>query len=83
MYARLIVIAATLAIGTAAAAAPPKPQAAAAPATSKPVVLASADTVNTNPVATDGQAPAPVKRRAARVTSCRCGDPQPETQNQQ
>ena len=28
------------------------------------------------------QVAAPVKRRTARVTTCRCGDPQPETEQQ-
>jgi hypothetical protein len=85
MNARLLVIAATLAVGTAAAAEPAKPHAAAAaPASTRPVevVLASADTVR--PVQPgEGQSAAPVKRRAARVTTCRCGDPQPDAQAQQ
>lgn len=46
-------------------------------ATKLPVVLASADQPRT-PVPDAAQSPpAPVKRRVARVTTCRCGDPQP------
>ena len=49
---------------------------------STPVVLASADQVSTE--ATSDAAPPPVKRRAGRVTTCRCGGgPQPQTQEQQ
>ena len=53
------------------------------PATSQPqqrpveIVLASAETVNA-PAAANAQPGAPAKRRIARVTSCRCGDLQPE-----
>jgi len=39
------------------------------------VVLASAEDVHA-PATTDQQAPTPPKHRAARVTSCRCGDQQ-------
>jgi hypothetical protein len=43
-----------------------------------PVVLASASEVRT-PSAADAQRPAdPAKRRIARVTTCRCGDSQPD-----
>lgn len=41
------------------------------------LVMASADVKSPAPVAAAQQAPAPVKRRAGRVTTCRCGDPQP------
>jgi hypothetical protein len=48
--------------------------------TAKPahVVLASAD--QPRPPAPDAAqpAPAPIKHRVGRVTTCRCGDPQPE-----
>jgi len=44
----------------------------------QPVVLASADRVRTPSVATPQPVSAPAKRPAPRVTTCRCGDPQPE-----
>jgi hypothetical protein len=46
-----------------------------------PVVLASADTPHTAPA--DGSQPGtpPAKHRVGRVTRCRCGDPQPESQS--
>jgi hypothetical protein len=45
------------------------------------VVLASADGVR--PAAPTGQSnPVPVKRPAPRVTTCRCGDPQPDQEQQ-
>ena len=67
--------------GASASAEPPKSapkQPAAAPTDSQPrpaqIVLASADPVRTPAEAS----PAPVKRRIApRITTCRCGDPQP------
>lgn len=63
---------------------PPKPSATAAESSQPrraPVVLASADHVPTTSVeASSG----PVKHRAARVTTCRCGgDPQPEPDEKQ
>jgi hypothetical protein len=75
----LLIVSTVLAIGTAASAAEPtKPEArdtvqpTVRPAT---IVLASADQVqSTTPVAQD-QGAVPVKRpRAARVTTCRCGN---------
>ena len=45
------------------------------------VVLASADTVRTPPPASSKAIPAPVKRVAPRVTTCRCGDPQAGPEN--
>jgi hypothetical protein len=81
-----VIAAAMLGAATAAIAAePPKrPGAAAAqtPSHPSPVVLASADRVVG--AQTPAQAnPAPVKRpRAARVTSCRCGDPQAQSDDQ-
>ena len=84
MTARLMFVAATtLALATAAVAADPaKPDLhqAGAVQPQREIVLASAETKAPAPVA-NAQAPAPAKRRVARVTTCRCGDPQPaETQ---
>lgn len=45
----------------------------------KPVVLASADVTPQAPDAAQQTTPAP-RKRAARVTTCRCGDPQPESE---
>jgi len=47
---------------------------------SSPVILASADTPS--PPSPDAPQPNPVpaKHSAGRVTACRCGDPQPETE---
>lgn len=86
MTARLMFVAATtLALATPAVAADPaKPDLhqGGAVQPQREIVLASAETNATAPVA-DAQVPAPVKRRVARVTTCRCGDPQPtETQSQ-
>jgi hypothetical protein len=86
MHVRLMVIAATLAIGAVSAAAePPKGQTPAAKPAKAPVevMLASADNVRLAPPTADQPNAVPVKRRAARVTSCRCGDPQPAEQQQQ
>jgi hypothetical protein len=81
MYARLVIIAAALStLGAAAAADPARvPDSAKAEAThpQKPVVLASADSVETPAPAAAQQPAAAPKKRAARVTTCRCGDPQP------
>ena len=80
MHARFVLIAAaTLTSGTAFAAQPVKPPVQSAaqqqPAPAQ-IVLASADDVRA-PSATDQQGPTPPKRqRIARVTTCRCGDPQ-------
>lgn len=57
----------------------PKPALEQKPA--NPVVLASADTVRTPPPPSPQAAPAPAKRVAPRVTTCRCGDPQPDPEN--
>ena len=84
MHARLMVIAAAaLVAGTPTFAEPVKardsqpPQSASRPAA---VVLASADQVGEVAPTTEQQA-APVKRpRAARVTTCRCGDQQAQDQ---
>jgi len=48
----------------------------------RPIVLASADT--RTPVAPDAQrTTTPPKHRPGRVTTCRCGDPQPDPDAQQ
>ncbi len=79
MTARILIIAAALIAGTSAAAEPPKAQESdqnrpgKAPAE---LVLASADQARPSAPVADQQNPAPVKHRTARVTSCRCGDPQ-------
>jgi hypothetical protein len=76
--------AATVAIAAEPAKAPGA-SAAQAPAHPSPVVLASADRV-VGASAPAQANPAPIKRpRAARVTSCRCGDPQaqPDEQDQE
>ena len=76
MSARLVVIAAAMiAAGTAVAAEPPKePAKAQRPNRPAQVMLASADQVPT-PLTPDQANPPPPKRpRAARVTTCRCGD---------
>ena len=78
MNARFSIIgAAILLIGAAASADPAEtpPQGGAKPANSPArVVLASADQVRAPAPAGDQVTPAPVKHRAARVTTCRCGD---------
>ena len=78
MLARSIIIAATLTAATAAYAEPAKPQAQeAGQASSRPLVLASAEVAKAPVAAADQQAPAK-RPRVARVTSCRCGDPVPQ-----
>ena len=71
-----IIVAALLTIGATASAEPAKtPAPDAKPANSSaPVVLASADQVRPPAPAGDQAAPAPAKHRAARVTTCRCGE---------
>ena len=46
--------------------------------TPAPVVLASADARRPATPANAERPPEPARRPAPRVTSCRCGDPQPE-----
>jgi hypothetical protein len=80
MYARLMVIAALALTGNPAFAEPAKerePRAATQPSTPPAaVVLASAETI-ADVAPSAGQPAVPVKRpRAARVTTCRCGDQQ-------
>jgi hypothetical protein len=76
MHARIVTIAAAMVLAAtgATAAQPvkkPAPQAKQTQTRSTPVVLASAEQVS--PEATSDAAPPPVKHRAARVTTCRCG----------
>lgn len=79
MYARLVLIAAvSLTSISARAAEPVKPaqqQTAQPQRAQAPVVLASASDVEATPPS-DQQAQTPPKKRHARVTTCRCGDPQ-------
>ena len=83
MLARSILIAASLMAATAAFAEPPKPQAQQpSQSSSRPIVLASAETVKGPAVSADQQAPAK-RPRVARVTSCRCGDPVPQDSEDQ
>jgi len=82
MRARLLMVAvAGLAVTAAAAAEPPKaPVRKAEQPTEQPapVLVAAADQVRAEPAAQpQPQAAAPVKRRAARVSSCRCGGQDP------
>jgi hypothetical protein len=85
MRAHLTMIAAMLA-GSAALAEPPKSQPAPPRSAQKApaeVILASAET--THAPSPDAGQPnvAPAKRRIARVTTCRCGDPQPDPTSQE
>jgi len=84
--ARLFAIAALalLASGAATGAEPVKSKApnAPQPQRSAEVVLASAGPVQSPAPANQMQSSAPAKRRVARVTTCRCGDPQPEPETQ-
>lgn len=80
MYARLMVIAA-LTIGTPVLAEPSKmPARDPARPTSRPadVVLASAEQVPAPAPVAEQQPPAPAKKRAARVTTCRCAGQTPQ-----
>ena len=75
----LLIASAALAATAAANAEPakPEPRAPAAQPANRPaeVILASADQVQASTPAVQGQSATPVKRpRAARVTTCRCGD---------
>lgn len=85
MYARLILIAATLTSTSAFAADPVKPATQPTVVQPKkataPVVLASAGDVPAGATATQ-PAPTPPKRRG-RVTTCRCGDPQVQPEPEQ
>ena len=78
MYVRFLVIAATaLNIGAPVVGEPSRPaQHETAPPSghSNQVVLASADQPQEQTSNPDQATPTPVKHRAARVTTCRCGD---------
>ncbi|HEY7959804.1 MAG TPA: hypothetical protein VID20_07070 [Sphingomicrobium sp.] len=78
MRIRLIVLAAVLGISSPAAAEAPKnlsAQTQQQPAQPQVAVLASADAVKAAP--SDASQQARQKHRVARVTTCRCGDPEP------
>ena len=86
MKSRFAIIALTmLAAGTAVAAEPPKANAPAPAEQANPPVrmmLASAEQVRA-PAPADQANPQPPKHRAARVTTCRCGDQTVEEQPEQ
>jgi len=71
-----LIAAAVLVVGTSVSAEPPKElaQSPAKRADAAPVLLAAADQVRPSAPATDQPAPVAAKHRAARVTTCRCGD---------
>ena len=80
MRIRLIVLAAVLAVSSPAAAETPKsPPAQVQQQQPQPqvAVLASADAVKAVPADASQPAPTQPKRRIGRVTTCRCGDPEP------
>lgn len=76
MRVRLIGIALFLTAGSAASAEPQKASSQPAPQPTK-IVLASADPVRTPRAVSAKPTSTPAKRPAGRVTTCRCGDPQP------
>ena len=83
MHARtLMIVSAALTIATSVAAEPPKLEAREAnPPVSRPapVILASADQVQSPAPTNPEQAQPPVKRpRVGRVTTCRCADQVPQ-----
>jgi hypothetical protein len=88
MRTRPTVIAILLSLGAPAAAEPPvkRPPAQSAPIAQQQrdgIVLASAADAHA-PAPAEAQSPAvPAKRRIGRVTTCRCGDPQVETDTQE
>ena len=81
MNARLALIAIVAAVLPAATAAQPAKDQhrarATQPAAAAPVVLASANDVRPPSATAAEGSPEPVRRPAPRVTTCRCGDPQP------
>jgi hypothetical protein len=82
----LTVIAGLLSVSSPAVAEPPKADAArSAQPQERPaqVVLASADAVHAPAPDRAQPTPAPAKRRIGRVTTCRCGDPQPGADSQE
>ena len=86
MRACLMVIAAVLTVSGPAFAESPKTQAApSAQPQQHPaeVVLAATETVRASAPASAQPNPAPAKRRVARITTCRCGDPQVDAETQE
>jgi hypothetical protein len=85
MNTRFVTIAAaTLALSSGAGGEPAKtkaPQPTPTQSRPAPVVLASADQL-VGPAAGANQASPAPKRRAMRVTNCRCGDPQAQVEQQ-
>jgi hypothetical protein len=79
----LTVIAGMLMLSGPALADPSKQASPAQPGARPAVVLASADTVRTPAQDSAQPTSAPAKRRVARVTTCRCGDPQPDPESQE
>jgi hypothetical protein len=74
-----LITAAAVAIASSAGAEPPKARVVPVRTEShSPVVLASAETINPAPAENAQRAPEPAKRVKPRVTTCRCGDPQPD-----
>lgn len=76
MRARLVGIALFVTTGSVASAEPQKAPSQPAPQSTK-IVLASADVVRTPGQVSTKPASTPAKRFAGRVTTCRCGAPQP------
>lgn len=74
MHVRRTLLAAAIAMGSAASAEPQKAPPQPAPQPTK-IVLASADTVRTHGPVLAKPAASPTKR-SGRVTTCRCGGPQ-------
>ena len=81
MHARVVLIAAAALMSANAFAAEPHKAPETAPAQPQPaapsLVLASADVVRTQAPADQSTSPAAKRPRVGRVTTCRCGDPQP------
>ena len=84
MRVAMFVLAAMVAAGPATAEPDERDSHQPAPPTKLSVVLASADQPRSPAPDTVRSPPAPSKRRIARVTTCRCGDPQaaPDTPGQ-
>jgi hypothetical protein len=78
-----IAAASTAAIAAAQPAKDGQPSEATKPAPQVPIVLASAgDARRPSPAGAEGSSQ-PARRPAPRVTTCRCGDPQPEQEQDQ
>jgi hypothetical protein len=85
MLLRVPLIAAAMAIGSAAVAQAPRggtPSPVPLQSGRTDVVLASAEAIHAPAPESAQPSPAPTKRRIARVTTCRCGDPQPDPHSQ-